>query len=198
MKLRIPPRYMALTLKSHERRFREIITDCTVMLPSRPEDKIKGPEYRTKALWDTGATNCAITSETIKNMGLKPVTRRYVNHADGRTLANVYLINVVLPNRVIFTFIKATECKDTAGKFGIIIGMDIICTGDFAVTNVGGKSMMSFRVPSQETIDYVEDFRKMEEKQHTPIIASKSVGRNDLCPCGSGRKYKYCCGRTRA
>src|SRR5438552_16128252 len=22
----------------------------------------------------------------------------------------------------------------------------------------------------------------------------KSIGRNDLCPCGSGRKYKRCCG----
>jgi preprotein translocase subunit SecA len=21
------------------------------------------------------------------------------------------------------------------------------------------------------------------------------VGRNDLCPCGSGKKYKKCCGR---
>jgi preprotein translocase subunit SecA len=21
------------------------------------------------------------------------------------------------------------------------------------------------------------------------------VGRNDLCPCGSGKKYKYCCGK---
>ena len=25
--------------------------------------------------------------------------------------------------------------------------------------------------------------------------ASKSVGRNDPCPCGSGRKFKKCCGR---
>ncbi|MCJ7548445.1 MAG: SEC-C domain-containing protein, partial [Anaerolineae bacterium] len=24
-----------------------------------------------------------------------------------------------------------------------------------------------------------------------------SVGRNDPCPCGSGRKYKHCCGRPK-
>ena len=24
---------------------------------------------------------------------------------------------------------------------------------------------------------------------------SKKVGRNDPCPCGSGKKYKHCCGR---
>ena len=23
----------------------------------------------------------------------------------------------------------------------------------------------------------------------------KKIGRNDPCPCGSGKKYKYCCGR---
>ena len=24
---------------------------------------------------------------------------------------------------------------------------------------------------------------------------SSKVGRNDLCPCGSGKKYKQCCGK---
>ena len=32
--------------------------------------------------------------------------------------------------------------------------------------------------------------------QHTqPIKADKKVGRNDPCPCGSGKKYKNCCGK---
>lgn len=26
-----------------------------------------------------------------------------------------------------------------------------------------------------------------------PIVQDKKVGRNELCPCGSGKKYKYCC-----
>jgi SWIM/SEC-C metal-binding protein len=26
-------------------------------------------------------------------------------------------------------------------------------------------------------------------------IADKNVGRNQTCPCGSGKKYKKCCGR---
>jgi preprotein translocase subunit SecA len=28
-----------------------------------------------------------------------------------------------------------------------------------------------------------------------PIRVEKTVGRNDPCPCGSGKKYKACCGR---
>ena len=26
-----------------------------------------------------------------------------------------------------------------------------------------------------------------------PVIAEKKVGRNEPCPCGSGKKYKRCC-----
>jgi preprotein translocase subunit SecA len=29
---------------------------------------------------------------------------------------------------------------------------------------------------------------------HQPVLAKKTVGRNDPCPCGSGKKYKKCCG----
>jgi len=29
-----------------------------------------------------------------------------------------------------------------------------------------------------------------------PVRNQKKVGRNDPCPCGSGKKYKKCCGRT--
>lgn len=32
-----------------------------------------------------------------------------------------------------------------------------------------------------------------EEKR--PVVSGKKVGRNDPCPCGSGKKYKKCCGR---
>ena len=31
-----------------------------------------------------------------------------------------------------------------------------------------------------------------------PIVKKEKVGRNDLCPCGSGKKYKKCCGRDGA
>ena len=28
-----------------------------------------------------------------------------------------------------------------------------------------------------------------------PVISPSQIGRNSLCPCGSGRKYKRCCGK---
>ena len=34
-----------------------------------------------------------------------------------------------------------------------------------------------------------------EQKSNTPVHVEKKVGRNDPCPCGSGKKYKNCHGR---
>lgn len=41
----------------------------------------------------------------------------------------------------------------------------------------------------------IEVTRRQEEwkRLHTPVIVEKT-GRNDPCPCGSGKKYKKCCG----
>jgi len=36
---------------------------------------------------------------------------------------------------------------------------------------------------------------KRKTKIGTHDISRKKVGRNDPCPCGSGKKYKMCCGR---
>jgi preprotein translocase subunit SecA len=34
-----------------------------------------------------------------------------------------------------------------------------------------------------------------EQPKQEPVRAEKTVGRNDPCPCGSGKKYKNCHGR---
>ena len=34
-----------------------------------------------------------------------------------------------------------------------------------------------------------------QQQRTQPIVADKKVGRNDPCPCGSGKKYKNCCGK---
>ncbi|MDO4475645.1 MAG: SEC-C metal-binding domain-containing protein [Lachnospiraceae bacterium] len=44
-----------------------------------------------------------------------------------------------------------------------------------------------------------EETRKslyLEAKKMNTIVKPKKVGRNDACPCGSGKKYKHCCGRN--
>lgn len=35
---------------------------------------------------------------------------------------------------------------------------------------------------------------KTQKRSTTVVNAQPKVGRNDPCPCGSGKKYKHCCG----
>ena len=35
----------------------------------------------------------------------------------------------------------------------------------------------------------------LEQKKSGTIVKGKKIGRNDPCPCGSGKKYKQCCGK---
>jgi len=57
------------------------------------------------------------------------------------------------------------------------------------------------KITKQGLQEAVEGLRKdmpkeSKEVTHTPIVNNEpSVGRNDPCPCGSGKKYKQCCGK---
>jgi hypothetical protein len=75
---------------------------------------------------------------------------------DGSSLAEVYLVNIGLPNKVIFYGVRVTKGK-LSGGFNILIGMNIINRGDFAVTNFNGITKFSFRFPSVGHIDFVAD-----------------------------------------
>ena len=42
--------------------------------------------------------------------------------------------------------------------------------------------------------------KKIREQEYgviKPIVKDKEPGRNDPCPCGSGKKYKKCCGANK-
>ncbi|MCP5508583.1 MAG: SEC-C domain-containing protein, partial [Chlamydiales bacterium] len=34
-----------------------------------------------------------------------------------------------------------------------------------------------------------------QQPRPEPVVVGPKVGRNDPCPCGSGKKYKKCCGQ---
>ena len=63
---------------------------------------------------------------------------------------------------------------------------------------VGAKADWLYNLPQWNDI-FTEEERKalyLEEKKSGTIVKEKKIGRNDPCPCGSGKKYKHCCGRN--
>jgi preprotein translocase subunit SecA len=58
----------------------------------------------------------------------------------------------------------------------------------------GGTSTGSTSAPQQKASDVVSEAAAAVEKAK-PLKTGPKVGRNDPCPCGSGKKYKQCCGK---
>ncbi len=52
-----------------------------------------------------------------------------------------------------------------------------------------------FASSEEESMPEQEEIPERERKQETVRRKTPKVGRNDPCPCGSGKKYKYCHGR---
>jgi hypothetical protein len=102
--------------------------------------------------------------------------------AGGERQSLIYLINIILPNNLGFPYLRVCEC-DIMGA-DVLIGMDLITLGDFAISNLNDKTSFTFRIPSLE----IFDFRTLP-----PGVKKYKPGPNDPCPCASGGKYKICC-----
>lgn len=109
-----------------------------------------------KAIWDTGATASVITDAVISQLGLKPIDRTPVVTTQGTKETDVYLVNIYLPNHVVFEEIRVTHGK-LSDPFSVLIGMDIIAVGDFAITHPNGKTKMSFSIPASRDLDFVKE-----------------------------------------
>ncbi len=48
----------------------------------------------------------------------------------------------------------------------------------------------------REEVNKVTGTNKDDTVSKGPVKKAKKIGRNDLCPCGSGLKYKNCCGKN--
>ena len=62
---------------------------------------------------------------------------------------------------------------------------------------VAAKADWLYGLPQWKEIYSEEELKRMykEQKESTTIRREKKIGRNDPCPCGSGKKYKKCCGK---
>jgi len=111
------------------------------------------------AIWDTGATGSVITQAIIDSCSLVPTGMALMHHAQGSSQVETYLVNIGLPNGVLVYGVRVTK-GELPGGGDMLIGMNIISKGDFAVTNFNGITKFSFRFPSVAHIDFAEDIKK--------------------------------------
>lgn len=182
----------AFTLKSKKGLARVLTTPITVLIPNTLT------HIKSNAIWDTGASASVITDKVVKQLGLIPTGMSVVSTANGTVNQPTYIVDIQLPNNVTVKDVTVTGVAALSGNCDVLIGMDIINTGDLSITNHNGVTCMSFRIPSSHEIDYVKNStwrhgQQANIKQNTDKFANTS--RNSQCPCDSGKKFKHCHGK---
>jgi predicted aspartyl protease len=123
----------------------------------RQKFNLNSDSLDVNALLDTGATNTCISLPLASKLNLKVIGQGKMNTAGGIHEANQYLIDLLMPNNISFTNIRAMEFIGN-NKFDILIGMDILTLGDLAITNSNQQTVISFRVPPDiKHIDYINN-----------------------------------------
>ena len=60
----------------------------------------------------------------------------------------------------------------------------------------GFEDDANYMMVSGDDYEGYDEIPEYEEKPEPVRRDAPKVGRNDLCPCGSGKKYKHCCGKN--
>ena len=111
-----------------------------------------------EAIWDTGAMSSVISAEVVKDLSLAPISQCMTYHTQGHSLADVYIVDMILPNKILVRDICVTV--GLLNGFGMLIGMDIINLGDFALTHKNSHTVFSFQVPSTHEYDFVKQIQQ--------------------------------------
>lgn len=168
-----------------------IIIECKV---SKIGDNIDLPQ-KINALWDTGAMITCISKSYADSIGLLADGTTIITGANNQPFETlVYCVQLKMGELEI-PFIRVAELPMDGTGRDVIIGMDIMQMGDLSITNYDGKTMLTFRTPSLEKIDYVEEINIQKRCDNAHNI-KKRKGINDKCECGSNKDYKNCHGKT--
>ena len=132
----------------------EIVSECTIMpaVDNISREQLPPMVSVNSALWDTGADTTVISSKIVKALNLNPSGRAELTGINSSSQSNTYAVHLLLPTGNLASYVEVIE--DDGIAYDMVIGMDVISKGDFAFTNRDGKSVFSFRLPSEEHIDF--------------------------------------------
>jgi uncharacterized protein len=136
------------------------------------------PEYRLGNIRETSLTDAVHSPEQMKfGSDKRDTLPRYCRQCDVR-----FACNGECPKH---RFLRTPD-----GEFGL----NYLCAGYKRFFRHIGPHMrtMTALLNSRRAPAEIMDLLARKERQ----AAQRTVGRNDPCPCGSGRKYKQCCLRT--
>jgi len=142
-----PAAYRAI-FTTYEGITRELTTSASIVPIDTDDAALYGVPAAIKAVWDTGATMTCIKPALRDRLKLRPLedSRTEFASVSGKLTAELTLVNLLL-----MPGLEIENCSvyimDFPGDADILIGMNIIRMGDFAVCNAGGTTSFSFAIP---------------------------------------------------
>lgn len=184
--IKLPNSFRAFSQRSNGLA-RQIISEVHVT-DAIQKDRENLKQVKCNGLWDTGATNTVISKKIVEELKLPVISKTPILGVTGTIETTTHVIDLWLPDNVVVKRLPVMAGSLTS-DIDVLIGMDVIVCGDFALSNFQSKTVFSYRLPSIAETDYVKHSQLIQQAKRTKIE------RNAPCPCGSGRKYKHCCGK---
>lgn len=130
----------------------------TIVMASYSAKSVVSAHKNWIGLWDTGASNSCITQRIVKDLDLVPIGKKTMRTANGEVVVDTYIVDFGLPNGLTVKGVQVS-CCDLGDDVDVLIGMDVIMNGDFAITNTNQKTTFSFRIPSIQEIEYEKELK---------------------------------------
>ncbi|HNY41114.1 MAG TPA: hypothetical protein PKJ41_11990, partial [Bryobacteraceae bacterium] len=98
---------MAFTCRSSGRA--NVLTSEIQVFPAFQRSETPPKGIRCHAIYDTGATNSAITPEIVDTLALASIGNTIVGVGGGTLNTSSHLVNIALPNHVIFPMMRVAK-----------------------------------------------------------------------------------------
>ncbi|RKZ52450.1 MAG: hypothetical protein DRR16_17245 [Candidatus Parabeggiatoa sp. nov. 3] len=118
-----------------------------------------------------------------------------ISVSSGLFIGAGYLIAMIFS---LSLFQASLLCIGSSFVFAFILFAMMFNKQTFKVIHINPKNT-TFVFDPEDKDEYEDDDYQEEESHHVhketirPVRSTK-VARNEPCPCGSGKKYKFCCG----
>jgi hypothetical protein len=136
-------------IKSFDRPVNKLATRVNILPIASSDKTLCNMPIEVNALWDTGTTLTFIKPEIRDRLKLRMVrvdSPASIAGLGGLVKADFTIVSIFLTSNFAIEYCPA-YVVDFPVKFDMVIGIDIINMGDFAVCNTENKTSFSFVVP---------------------------------------------------
>lgn len=113
-----------------------------------------GAARRYSAQWDTGAQRTCISQKVVCELSLVQFGCIRLTSPAGEECVPTYKVELLLPNNVAIVNYEVPLAHFDAADVDVLVGLDVITNGEFAVGCDGERTQFTFRVPAEGLPDF--------------------------------------------